>query len=186
MQGGPGSAPGQGTISHMLQLQVRVSQLKIPCVAAKTQQSQTNKYIFQTRDSSLPICSVLWGFLIAGNNSQNTFHYVPQRQGFKPRNGAQIYLQTHADHFWPQITLAHVSLRSLNPQLRTRGGRVCPQSGELLGLGEMTDQSTAEGKTAGREGCEERIPLSLSCHWPMNHSHGQKERLIDTRGEERN
>ena len=68
-QGGPGSAPGQGNISHMLQLRVHVSQLKIPCVAAKTQQSQTNKYIFKTRESSLPICSVLWGFLIAGNHS---------------------------------------------------------------------------------------------------------------------
>ena len=69
-QGGPGSAPGQGTISHMLQLQVRMSQLKTPCVAAKTHQSQTNKYIFQTRDSSLPICSVLWGFLIAGTTAK--------------------------------------------------------------------------------------------------------------------
>lgn len=75
-QGGPGSAPGQGTMSHMLQLRVRVSQLKIPCVAAETQQSQTNKYIFKPRDSNLPTCSVLCGFLIVGNSSQNTFAYV--------------------------------------------------------------------------------------------------------------
>ena len=34
--GGPGSIPGQGTRSHMLQLSVPVQQLKMPHAATKT------------------------------------------------------------------------------------------------------------------------------------------------------
>lgn len=45
-----------------------------------TAQSPVCKAVSKIRDSSLPIYSILWGFLIAGNNSQNTFHYMPQRQ----------------------------------------------------------------------------------------------------------
>ena len=40
--GGPGSIPGQGTRSHMLQLRVHINShtLKILCAATKTQRSQ--------------------------------------------------------------------------------------------------------------------------------------------------
>ena len=41
--GGLGSIPSQGTRSHMLQLKVHTSQLKIPHATAKTWQSQINK-----------------------------------------------------------------------------------------------------------------------------------------------
>ena len=44
--GGPGSIPGQGTRSHMLQLQVHVPQLKILCAATKTQRSQIIFFFF--------------------------------------------------------------------------------------------------------------------------------------------
>ena len=44
--GGPGSIPGQGTKSHMLQLRVRMPQLKVPRATTKTQHSQINKYFF--------------------------------------------------------------------------------------------------------------------------------------------
>ena len=40
--GGPGSIPGQGTRGHMLQLRVRVPQLRNSPVATKTQCSQIN------------------------------------------------------------------------------------------------------------------------------------------------
>ena len=40
---GPGSIPGQGTRSHMLQL-------KIPCATTKTWYSQINKYLKQTNN----------------------------------------------------------------------------------------------------------------------------------------
>ena len=33
--GGPGSIPGQGTISHRLQLRVHMPQLEIPCAPTK-------------------------------------------------------------------------------------------------------------------------------------------------------
>ena len=39
----PGSFPGQGTRSHMLQLRVHMQQLKIQHATAKTQHSQINK-----------------------------------------------------------------------------------------------------------------------------------------------
>ena len=166
-QGGLGLAPGQGTGSHMLQLRVYMSQLKIPCVATKTQHSQINKYIFKT--SSPSICSVLWGFLIAGNNSQNTFHLVPQRQNKALRNGAQIYLQTHVGNFWPQITLAHVSL-SLNPQLRTRMGRICPQCGELLGAGGSDWSEGSRGQESRKRALLREHPASLSESPPAQES----------------
>ena len=42
--GGLSSIPGQGTRSHLLQLRVRVPQLRILHVTTKTQCSQINKY----------------------------------------------------------------------------------------------------------------------------------------------
>ena len=41
--GGPGLIPGQGTRSYMLQLRVRMPQLKVSCAATKTQCHQMNK-----------------------------------------------------------------------------------------------------------------------------------------------
>ena len=41
--GGPGSIPGQGTRSHMLQLKTPHTAAKIPCATTKTQHSQINK-----------------------------------------------------------------------------------------------------------------------------------------------
>ena len=41
---GPGSIPGQGTRSHMLQLRVRTQQLKIPSAATRTRHSQINVF----------------------------------------------------------------------------------------------------------------------------------------------
>ena len=41
--GGPGSIPGQGTRSHMLQLNIPYTEMKIPLAATKTQHSQIIK-----------------------------------------------------------------------------------------------------------------------------------------------
>ena len=42
--GGQGLVPGGGVRSHMLQLRVCMQQLKVACVATKTQCSQINRY----------------------------------------------------------------------------------------------------------------------------------------------
>ena len=49
--GGPDLILGQGAGSRMLQLSVRVPQLKIPRVATKTRLSQINKCFFKKEDS---------------------------------------------------------------------------------------------------------------------------------------
>ena len=51
---GMGSVPEQGTRCHMLQPRVHVSQLKILHAASETQHSQINKFIFKSRDITLP------------------------------------------------------------------------------------------------------------------------------------
>ena len=90
----------------------------------------------------------------------------------KPRNGAQIYLHTHADYFWPQITQAHVSVRSLNPQLRTRGGRICPQCGELLRTRGNDWSEGSRGQDSRKRGLLRENPASLSeSLWPERPSH---------------
>ena len=49
--GGPDLILCQGIGSRMLQLNVRVPQLKLPRVATKTRCSQINKYSFKKEDS---------------------------------------------------------------------------------------------------------------------------------------
>ena len=51
---GKGSVPEQGPRCHMLQPRVHVSQLKILHAASETQHSQINKFIFKSRDITLP------------------------------------------------------------------------------------------------------------------------------------
>ena len=58
MQEAPGSIPGQGTRSHMLQLKILhmpKRRLKILCAATKTQCSQINKYITELK-KKIHIC----------------------------------------------------------------------------------------------------------------------------------
>ena len=50
--GGPGSIPGWGTRSNMLQLRVHVLQLQILHAASKTQHSQINKLKIKVKTST--------------------------------------------------------------------------------------------------------------------------------------
>ena len=53
--GDPGSIPGQGTRSHMLQLRVPMLQLKILGAATKTKHSQINKNKYLKKNSEVPV-----------------------------------------------------------------------------------------------------------------------------------
>ena len=57
--GGPGSTPGQGTRSHMLQLRVHMPQLKILCATTKTQHSQKKNTMFNTNADIFPCRQLL-------------------------------------------------------------------------------------------------------------------------------
>ena len=153
-----------------------------------TVQSPVCKAVSKIRDSSLPIYSILWGFLIAGNNSQNIFHYMPQRQNkdlsqeMEPKYIPRHTLAT-SDHASDQ----HMHHWCVYAQLRARGGCICPWCGELF---RWLGEEMIRGQQRGRQK-EERVIrrnptslLELSPPYEVTHmtrmsislTHMQKER----------
>ena len=119
-----------------------------------TEQSPMCKAVSKTRDSRLPICSILWGFLIAGDDSQNIFPYMPWRQNkdFSQEMGPKS-IPSHTCTTSHCATYRHTSVIDVSESPAEAGLGSPPHSTVSCG-GLVPNQPCAEG--TGRRGRKER------------------------------